>query len=187
MTEVELRFGDKKWKIEYRPRMLACDYLRHVIVPTAGLRLDRAQVSVLETVKILRLPISGERPVTFGYANRLDRMETLIPIDNVSRSIIMIGALSSHTRLLYHGNASRADARADCSMCLEKGSNFTLSSNHRFHDVCLCMWRNDTCPLCRKAYPFTEKARLQASVVDGVREGRLPDTLPVFRSIMGQP
>lgn len=158
--------------IPYQPSMLFCDYLRTIIAPAAKLRLDLHATSTLELVHFNGL--------AFDYANRLERVGKHIP----EGAYLTVLPFRLDTRPKLIGNASRADIKADCPMCLEPSTNFTIGCHHRFHDTCLFKWQKRTCPMCRTNYSAVDKERLQVSIIDGVKMGRLPPNHPIVIEIL---
>ena len=152
-----------RFDVPYMPDMLACDYLRDVLVPLAGLRMDRNKVSVLDRVRY----VTPDKIVTFNFENRLRKLCELVPAD---ATLIVLPLFRD---LQLFGNATRANVYADCTICLEANTNFSLQCTHRFHDSCLCHWRPSTCPVCRAPFSSEDMEKLQLSVIEGVREGRI--------------
>jgi hypothetical protein len=165
MASVPVRFvGHPRFThAPYLPDMLACDYLAGVLAPLLGLRMDRARETVLHAVRC----IDGGCVQTLNYSNRLRRLGDLL--SPAGRLLVLPVGLP-----LLRGNATRSDIRDGCSVCLApSGTNFALDCYHRFHDGCLARWTARTCPLCRAPFSLRDRAALQLSLVDGVREGRL--------------
>ena len=151
-------------RVPYLPHMLMCDYLCEILAPRVGLRMDRGKVSVLDCVRYVK----NDKVVTLNFENRLRKLGDLIP---AAAKLVVLKPLGGDPKLW--GNATRADVRADCSICLNAHTNFSLGCNHRFHDTCLCLWRPQTCPLCRAPFTKADRDALRLSIIEGLRDGRL--------------
>jgi len=149
--------------VPYLPEMLVCDYLCEILVPMLGLRMDLKRLSVLDSVRY----VTKDAVVTLNFENRLRKLGDIIP----AASKLIVLPLYRDSKLI--GNATRADVHAVCSICLVPDTNFSLRCNHRFHDVCLCQWRSETCPMCRSDYDQNDKDSLQLSIINGIRAGRI--------------
>lgn len=63
----------------------------------------------------------------------------------------------SHIDQRIQMNKSLKIHQDECSICLEnmETNNFETSCHHYFHRECLSLWKETTCPICRK-YLLTE-------------------------------
>ena len=166
MTSLDVRVLGRATsvRVPYLPDMLMCDYLCKILVPQVGLRMDRSKVSVLDCVRY----VENDKVVTLNFEIRLRKLGDLIPAE---AKLVVLKPLGGDPKLW--GNATRADVRADCSICLNAHTNFSLGCNHRFHDVCLCLWHPQTCPLCRAPFTKADRDALKLSIIEGLRDGRL--------------
>ena len=154
--------------VPYHPSMLACDYLRDIIAPAAKLPFDAAKVSVV------RLVCYKAGRFSFDYASRLEKIGDHIP-QGASLHIMPLTLGTYHDLI---GNVSQADVKANCAMCFEPSTNFTLACKHRFHDRCLDAWYSQTCPFCRKPYTDKDKEGIMVSILSGELRSNTVTTTP---------
>ena len=149
--------------VPYLPEMMVCDYLCEILVPTVGLRMDIKRNSVLDSVRY----ITKDAVITLNFENRLRKLGDIIP----PSSKLTVLPLCRDPKLL--GNATRADIHASCSICLMPNTNYSTLCHHRFHDICLCQWRAETCPMCRSDFDKADCDALKLSIIEGIRSGRI--------------
>ena len=143
--------GPEPISLPYHPDMPLWQYLRDVIVPTAGFRLVDGK-TVYERV------FANGKP--FNFDNKHILLKDFIE-DNGNLCYTL--ALGPSRGTLF-GNACPDGGDTDgCPICLEPSFNFSTTCLHRFHARCLVQMRGARaleCPVCRTPMSDNDKSRM---------------------------
>jgi hypothetical protein len=136
--------------------MLACEYLRRVLVPSCKgrVRMDSAKCTVVDLIHYH----CEEANYTFAFEhqNRLEKIGNVIPPD---ADLYVLQFYHDGQQRLF-GNAIKEDVRVECAICMDVVTNFVLHCGHCFHEKCLSGWKERTCPMCRAAYTRRDNVEL---------------------------
>lgn len=146
-------------EVPYYPDMLACEYLKRVIVPAwmDSLNVSKDGLSVFENIVYYPPPPHYAVPFAFTYENRKVRIGDAIPpgaaLEIVPPRPLLSRDTNNNTSMkkMMMGNAAMEDVRAPCAICLDDDfkTNYTLKGCfHRFHDVCIARSSLRKCPCC---------------------------------------
>lgn len=158
--------------VAYKADMLAYEYLNNIIIPalpSGVISIDDARVSTRGVlVRYVEALPGGNHEFQFDYANRLKRVGDFMPPD---ANILVLQRWTDRDNAML-GNLVKEDVRADCAICFEGGTDFTLECGHRFHSLCALRCPTYACPFCRKSYPAGDIIGLHKTFFRGVQDGR---------------
>jgi hypothetical protein len=147
MLQLHSLCGSKPLSLPYRPDMPLWQYLREVIAPTAGFRLENGK-----TVRE-RVLANGQ---CFDFENKHILLKDFVEDGGNLCYLLPLGP--SRGTLVGNACPDGGDT-SGCPICLEPSFNFSTSCLHRFHARCLVQMMRGAkkalaCPLCR--VPLTD-------------------------------
>jgi hypothetical protein len=159
--------------------MRLCEYAKQVLLPQVpALECDKGGVSMLN---IVYLYDQGQKINVFTYENRLKLLGEVVECYSILY-VERAKNVQEYAELI--GNATRANVRHACAICLEPHTNFILEGcEHCFHDVCLATWRQNMCPMCRKSICRMDQDRLKVAILGAAYDGRLAASHPLVAKL----